>query len=132
MARPQQSTPTEGELEVLKVLWEHGPSTVREVLQVLTQSRKRAYTSVMSLLNIMTDKGLVKRKPQGRAFLYWAHRSREKTLAKMVKSLLGKAFDGSASSLVSRLLDESKPSADELEQIRLAIDEYEQERSANE
>ncbi len=125
MARPRQETPTEGELEILKVLWERGPCTGRDVLDVLSAQRKRAYTSVMSVLNIMADKGQVIRKPHGRAFIYSARRPREKTLGKMVGSLLGRAFEGSAASLVSQLLDQSKPSAEELEQIRKAIEEYE-------
>jgi BlaI family penicillinase repressor len=109
MARPRQETPTEGELEILKVLWERGPCTGRDVLDVLSAQRKRAYTSVMSVLNI----------------IYSARRPREKTLGNMVGSLLGRAFEGSAASLVSQLLDQSKPSAEELEQIRKAIEEYE-------
>jgi predicted transcriptional regulator len=125
MARRTQETPTEGELEILKVLWERGPCTVRDVLEVLVERRQRAYTSVMSLLNIMTDKGQVTRKPQGRAFLYSARRPREKTLGKMVSNLLGRAFEGSASALVSQLLDQSKPTQEELDRIRKAIDEYE-------
>ena len=125
MARRKQETPTEGELEILKVLWQRGPSTVRDVLEVLSTKRDRAYTSVMSLMNIMADKGLVTRKPQGRAFLYSAKRPRESTLGKMVHHLLGRAFDGSASSLVNQVLDQSQPTADELAEIRRVIDEYE-------
>jgi len=125
MARRPQETPTEAELEVLKVLWGRGPSTGREVLDVLNAQRKRAYTSVMSVLNIMADKGQVTRKPQGRAFIYSAKRPREKTLGKMVSSLLGRAFEGSASSLVSQVLDQSKPASEELDKIRKAIEEYE-------
>ena len=129
MARRPQETPTEAELEVLRILWDRGPSTGREVLDVLNAQRKRAYTSVMSVLNIMTDKGQVIRKPQGRAFIYSAKRPREKTLGKMVSSLLGRAFEGSASSLVSQLLDQSKPAPEELDRIRKAIEEYESERT---
>ena len=125
MARRPQTTPTEAELEILKVLWERGPSTGREVLDVLVAQRKRAYTSVMSVLNIMANKGQVIRKPQGRAFLYSARRPREKTLGKMVSSLLGRAFGGSAASLVSQLLDQSKPAPEELDRIRKVIEEYE-------
>jgi BlaI family penicillinase repressor len=79
----------------------------------------------MSVLNIMADKGQAIRKPQGRAFIYSAKRPREKTLGKMVSSLLGRAFEGSASSLVSQLLDQSKPTSEELDKIRKAIEEYE-------
>ena len=125
MARRPQETPTEAELEILKVLWERGPSTGRAVLDVLVAERKRAYTSVMSVLNIMANKGQVIRKPQGRAFIYSAKRPREKTLGKMVNSLLGRAFEGSAASLVSQVLDQSKPAPEELEKIRKVIEEYE-------
>jgi BlaI family transcriptional regulator, penicillinase repressor len=125
MARRPQETPTEAELEILKVLWERGPSTGREVLDVLVAQRKRAYTSVMSVLNIMANKGQVIRKPHGRAFIYSAKRPREKTLGKMVSSLLGRAFEGSAASLVSQLLDQSKPTPEELDKIRKVIEEYE-------
>jgi BlaI family transcriptional regulator, penicillinase repressor len=125
MARRPQATPTEAELEILKVLWERGPSTGREVLDVLVADRKRAYTSIMSVLNIMATKGQVIRKPLGRAFIYSAKRPREKTLGKMVSSLLGRAFEGSAASLVSQVLDQSKPTPEELDKIRKVIEEYE-------
>jgi BlaI family penicillinase repressor len=129
MARRPQETPTEAELEVLRILWDRGPSTGRDVFDVLNAQRKRAYTSVMSVLNIMADKGQVIRKPEGRAFIYSAKRPREKTLGKMVSSLLGRAFGGSASSLVSQLLDQSKPTPEELDKIRKTIEEYESGRN---
>ena len=124
MARPRRETPTEGELEILKVLWLKGPCTVRDVLDELCKCRKRAYTSVMSLLNIMADKGLVEREPQGRAFVYKTKVARETTLGRLVKHVLRGPFEGSASSLVMQVLQQSKPSAGELEEIRRAIDEY--------
>lgn len=127
MPRPKQQHPTPGELEVLKILWEQGPCTVREVLDVLNRSRRRAYTSVMSLLNVMTDKGLLKRKPAGRAYVYQAKAEREKTLGKMVDDMLGRVFEGSTSALVTQLLDQSKPSEEELEEIRRTIDEFQQQ-----
>jgi BlaI family penicillinase repressor len=129
MARPKEDQPTPAELEVLKVLWDQGPSTVRDVMDVLNRRRRRAYTSVMSLLNVMTDKGLLSRKPQGRAFLYQAKAPREKTLGGMVDDLLGRVFEGSASALVARLLDQSSPTAAELEEIRRTIDEYQSQES---
>ena len=127
MARPKQQTPTAGELEVLKVLWEHGACTVRDVLNELNKRRSRAYTSVMTLLNVMTEKGLVMREPQGRAFVYQARRPRETTLGRLVQDLLGRAFEGSASALVTQVLAESKPSEEELEAIQQAIDEYQRQ-----
>ena len=126
MPRPRHEHPTPGELEVLKVLWDRGPSTVREVMEVLNQHRRRAYTSVMSLLGVMTDKGLLARQPQGRAFLYRAAVGREKTLGEMVNDLVGRAFEGSANAMIARLLDQSAPSPDEIEKIRETIDKYHQ------
>src|SRR5687768_7742162 len=128
MARPKEEQPTAGELEVLKVLWDRGPSTVREVMQVLHAERPRAYTSVMSLLNVMTDKGLLAREPQGRAFVYRPKSDRGRTLKRMVGDLLGRAFEGQASQLVAHLLDQSKPTAVELAEIRRAIEEYQKQR----
>lgn len=128
MARPKEEQPTAGELEVLKVLWDRGPSTVREVMEVLHEERPRAYTSVMSLLNVMTDKGLVVREPRGRAFVYQPKMNRGRTLRRMVGNLLGRAFEGSTSQLVAHLLDQTKPSRAELEEIRRAIENYQQQR----
>jgi BlaI family transcriptional regulator, penicillinase repressor len=128
MPRPKEEQPTAGELEVLKVLWERGPSTVREVMDVLNEARPRAYTSVMSLLNVMTDKRLLVREPQGRAFLYRPKADRGKTLRRMVGDLLGRAFEGSTSQLVAHLLDQTQPSAGELAEIRRAIESYQQHR----
>jgi BlaI family transcriptional regulator, penicillinase repressor len=128
MPRPKEEQPTAGELEVLKVLWDRGPSTVREVMDVLNEARPRAYTSVMSLLNVMTDKGLLVRQPQGRAFVYKPKTDRGRTLGRMVGDLLARAFEGSTSQLVAHLLDQTKPSGDELAEIRRAIQQYQQER----
>jgi predicted transcriptional regulator len=123
-ARPQTETPTDGELEILKVLWEQGPSTVREVLGELNKTRARAYTSVMTMMNLMVDKHLLQREPQGRAFLYRPASAQRAVLSEIVDDLVGKAFDGSASSLVVALLDKSKLSPDEAERIKEAILEY--------
>jgi predicted transcriptional regulator len=124
MVRPKDAHPTPGELEVLKVLWEDGPSTVREVLDRLNRRRPRAYTSLMSLMNVMTDKGLLRRRSRGRAYVYEPRAQRDVTLGGMVTDLLGRAFEGSASDLVTRLLDETSPSDEELEQIREVIERY--------
>jgi predicted transcriptional regulator len=124
MTRPKSNQPTPGELEVLKILWAKGPMTGRDVMEVLNRHRRRAYTSVMSLLSVMTDKGLLNRRPHGRAFLYQAKVAREQTLGHLLDDLLGRAFAGSARALVAHLLDHSDPCAEELAEIRKAIDEY--------
>ncbi|HEX5106025.1 MAG TPA: BlaI/MecI/CopY family transcriptional regulator [Pirellulaceae bacterium] len=130
MARPKEEQPTAGELDVLKVLWDRGPSTVRDVMDVLNESRPRAYTSVMSLLNVMTDKGLLIREPQGRAFVYRPKTDRGRTLKRMVGDLLGRAFEGQASQLVAHLLDQSKPTSSELDEIRRTIEAYQKVRGS--
>ena len=122
MARPKHPHPTPGEMEVLRILWEHGPQTVREVLGRIPG--KKAYTTVMSLLNVMTDKKLVTRKPDGRAFRYTAKLQPEKTEGKILGNVLKQVFDGSKSALVARLLEQSNPSAEELDDIRELIDAY--------
>jgi predicted transcriptional regulator len=126
MPRPKHEHPTPAELEVLKILWERGPSTVRDVMQV--QKKRRAYTSVMSLLNVMTDKGLLARKPHGRAFLYSARVAEEKTLGRLLGDLLGRAFKGSASALVARLLEQARPTHEELDEIHRTIQAYQKEK----
>ena len=124
MARPRNDNPTPAELEVLKVIWENGPATVREVLEVLHPRDERAYTSVMSLMNVMADKGLLQRKPKGRAFIYAAKAKKEKTLGRMVGDLLGRAYEGSASALVTHVLEHANPTDEELAAIREAIENF--------
>lgn len=127
MARPKQIHPTPAELEVLHVLWDQGPATVREVMERLPD-KQRGYTTVMSLLQVMHEKKLLTRKPEGRAFRYATKAAQEKTLGKLLGDLLGRAFDGSSSALVQHLLDHSAPDDDELAAIREAIETYEQNR----
>lgn len=125
MPRPKHEHPTPGELEVLKILWDRGPSQGRDVMDLLNQDGKdRAYTSVTSLLNVMVDKGLVRRRPHGRAFIYEARAQREKTLTQIVRDLVSRAFEGSASALVAHLLDDTRLSPDELDEIRKTIEEH--------
>jgi BlaI family transcriptional regulator, penicillinase repressor len=129
MPRRPQITPTEVELEILQVLWEHQPATVRELVEILNQTRPRAYTSILSMLNVMFEKGLVTREPKGRAHVYRARYSRERTLGGVVSDLLGRVFEGSTTSLITRVLEQSKPSPDELDEIRRAIEEWQSEEN---
>ncbi len=129
MARPKHEQPTPAELEILKLLWERGTLTVREVMEELNRDgRERAYTSVMSLMNVMTDKSLLRRTPVGRAFEYTAEVERERTLGQMLQDLLGRAFAGSPSALVAQLLDEANPDQAELEEIRKTITQYQKDQ----
>ncbi len=128
MVRPRHEHPTPGELEVLQIIWDQGPSTVRQVMEVLNRKRRRHYTSVMSLLNVMVDKGYLQRVRRGRAFVYEPAVGREKTLGELVQDLLCRAFGGSATSLVSRLLDESPLGPKELDEIRALLEKHKRQR----
>ena len=128
MVRPRHENPTPAELEVLRVIWERGPSTVREVMNALNQERPRAYTSVMSLMNVMAEKGLLRTQPQGRAFVYSAQISQARTQSDIVRDLLRRVFDGSASALVMHLLEEAKPDSKELDEIRKTISKFAQKK----
>ena len=124
MTRPRHKNPTPAELEVLQIIWEHGPCTVREVMNLLSPKRPRAYTSVMSLMSVMADKGMLRQKAEGKAFIYSAKVSRNKTQSRMLGDLLNRAFDGSASALVAHLLRETELSIEEMDEIRQAIAEF--------
>lgn len=124
MSRRRQETPTEVELEILQVLWKHQPATVRKVVDVLNESRSRAYTSILSMLNIMFEKGLVTRRMKGRAHVYEAQTSRDITLGGVVRDLLGRAFNGSSTSLITQVLEQSQPTPEELDEIRQTIEAW--------
>ena len=125
MARPRSEHPTPAELEVLQVLWERGEATVREVKEVLDLVRPRAYTTVMSLLNVMAGKGLVERGPaKGNAFAYRPGVPPRRTLSGLLRDVLRRGFGGSPGLLVEHLLREARPTAEEVEEIRRAVEEY--------
>ncbi len=128
MPRPRSEHPTPGELDVLNVLWDRGPCTARQVWTVLNEKRRRHYTSVNSLLNTMADKGLLTRHSDQRAFLYEANIAREKTQGQLVQDLVGRAFEGSPSSLVLQVLDHCNPSPEEMDQIAKMIRQYRKQR----
>lgn len=128
MARPRSENPTPAQLEVLQVIWDRGPSTAREVMKVLNRRRPRAYTSVMSLMTIMAERGLLSQKPRGRAFVYSAKVSRAKTQSRMVRDILCRVFDGSANALVIQLLQQAKPDSEEMDEIRKTIAEFAQKK----
>jgi len=125
--RRQTPRPTDAELEILKVLWQRGASTVREVHDVLNASRPTGYTTVLKLLQIMAEKGLVRRDEGQRAHVYEARLAQEQTERQMVGDLLERVFDGSASKLVMQALATKKTSARELTVIRQLLSEFEEE-----
>ena len=118
MAAPPLPRPTDAELTILRVLWSKGPSTVRQVHGVLAAGRELGYTTVLKLLQIMTDKGLTTRESLGLQHVYSARRTEEDTQRQLVKDLLDRAFDGSTSQLVMQALATTPASSAELREIR--------------
>jgi len=117
--------PTDAELEILKVLWRRGPSTVREVFETLGESKTTGYTTVLKLMQIMAEKGLVVRDESERAHRYEPAAPEDETQRRLVGDLLRKAFDGSAKKLVMQALSTERASAEELSEIRRMLDELE-------
>jgi BlaI family penicillinase repressor len=117
--------PTDSELSILRVLWRRGPSTVRQVHEELAQRGPTGYTTVLKMLQIMTEKGLVERDDSERAHVYVARRPEEQTLGQLVGDLLDRAFEGSASRMVLRALESRPASPEELAEIRRLLDELE-------
>ena len=121
---PTPPKPTDAELAILRVLWERGPSTVRQVQETLEEDRPTGYTTALKLLQIMTEKGLVERDASERTHVYWARRSEQQTQRQLVGDLLERAFDGSAARLVMQALATRRATPDELTEIRRLLDEH--------
>ena len=122
--------PTDAELEILNVLWQRGASTVRDVQGQIVRSRPAmGYTTVLKLMQIMAEKGLVRRDESQRAHVYEARLAQEQTQRQLIGDLLERAFDGSATKLVMQALPAKKTSAKELSTIREMLDEFERGES---
>ena len=122
MTRSTTPRPTDAELAILRILWDRGPSTVRQVHDILANERQAAYTTALKLLQIMTEKGLVERDERDRTHIYRARLSEETTQRQLVRDLLDRAFGGSSTKLVMQALATKRASAEELRDIRKAID----------
>jgi predicted transcriptional regulator len=122
MTRTSQR-PTEAELEILRVLWERGPSTVRQVHELLVTARETGYTTTLKLMQLIADKGLVTRDESARTHIYTARLSQETTQRQLVNDLVDRAFGGSAAELVLRALSTHQTTDEELGEIRKLIDE---------
>lgn len=125
---PATPRPTDAELAILRVLWQRGASTVRQVHDELLRERPTAYTTALKLLQIMTEKGLVRRDETDRTHVYHARNSEEHTQRQLVRDLLDRAFGGSSSKLVMQALSTQRASAEELTEIRRLIDGREEVR----
>ena len=127
MARRKNSRPTDRELTILRILWDNGPSTVRQVNEAMNEDQNTGYTTTLKLMQIMTEKGLVSRDDSQFKHVYRPTLTEEKAQKQLVGDLLDRAFSGSAEKLVMRALSAKKVSAKELARIRKTLDELEGE-----
>ncbi len=130
MNKPKEQNlprPTDTELSILRVLWQHGPGTVREILKRFNQDHEAeaGYTTILKMLQIMTDKRLVERDDSQRPQIYRARLPQEQTQRQLVSYLLDKAFGGSAKKLVMQALASKEASEEELAQIERLLDKLE-------
>ena len=119
--------PTDAELEILTVLWSRGPSTVREVHEALSRRKPMQYSTVLKFMQIMAEKGLVRRDEKQRAHIYEAAQAREATERQLAGDLLRRAFGGSTKKLLMGALSARKASKEDLAELRKLLDEYEKE-----
>jgi BlaI family penicillinase repressor len=122
MARSASKHPTDVELQILRVLWERGPSPLGDVCESLRRERDVATTTVATMLRVMLDKGLVQRKPADRAHLWSAAVTQAAAARSMVGKLIDGVFNGSASRLVAHLVEAGSLTAEELSELRQLID----------
>jgi predicted transcriptional regulator len=115
---PRRRTPTDAQLAILQVLWERGPSTVREVHDAMAGEKSVAYTTTLKTLQVMTEQGLTMREEQRGQHLYRPRHAERETLGRLVTDLLDRAFGGSPSKLLVHALASRRASPDELREIR--------------
>ncbi len=123
----EKITPTTAELEVLNILWETEPLTVKEIHELITENKNVGYTTTLKIMQKMTTKGLLHREANGKSHLYYATYKQEETRSRLLDRFIDSAFSGSASSLVMQLLGNKKTSKEELNEIKKIIEEMEQE-----
>ena len=119
------ANPTDSELEILNVLWQCGPSTVRFVNEQLNKEKDTGYTTTLKIMQIMKEKGLVKRNEEERSHIYSPEVVKKDTQQKLINKLLSSAFEGSASKMIMETLGNHKTSKEELEKIKELINELE-------
>jgi len=122
MARPPSKHPTELELEILKVLWQIEPATVRQVRDSLADFRNLAYTTVMTVMSIMFEKSYLKRKKDGRSYVYQAAYREQKATRNLLQDIIDRVFGGSTTAVMQHLLESSEIDNEELKRIRAVID----------
>jgi len=125
MNQTRKQQPSDSELEILQILWNHGPSTVRFVNQELNKIRKVGYTTTLKIMQIMNDKELVIRNEGGRSHIYSAFIEENAIQNRLIKKMVNTAFGGSASQLIMQILGNHKTSKAELDEIKQLIDKLE-------
>jgi BlaI family transcriptional regulator, penicillinase repressor len=125
MGKSKPPKPTEAELAILRVLWERGPSTVRQVWERLSPRQRTGYTTALKIMQIMYEKGLLARDESDRSHVYRAARSQEQTQRQVIGHLLDRLFAGSAPKLVMQALAAKKATPAELAEIRKLLDQME-------
>jgi predicted transcriptional regulator len=124
--RPKTSTLTPQELAIMKVVWQREHATVRDVYETLRERRQVAYTTVMTMMKILEDKGYLKKSREERAYVYRPSRPRQQVVASMVRDFVDRVFDGAASGLLVHLAKDGKLTKAERQRIRRLIDEMEE------
>ena len=123
---PKTNQPSDLELQLLSVLWDQGPSTVRQILANLPDGKDRAYTTILTVMQNLEKKGLVKRTAKGTAHVYHPTESQRTTLRPVMQGLVKNVFRGRVASVMQHLLEDSKVTDEELNEIRALIDERQQ------
>ena len=123
--RRAKPVPTEQELEILKIVWRLKRATVREVYETLLERRRIAYTTVMTMMNILERKGHLRKQREAKAYVYAATRPQRQVVGKMVREFVDRVFNGSASPLLVHLVEDRKLSEDERRELRRALEEAE-------
>lgn len=128
MPRPEPTQPTEVELQILAALWENGPSTARQIHNILIETRETNYSTTVKMLSVMLEKKLVKRNESKRPQVYRPATSQKQTQTKILKNLISKVYDGSTGSLVLQALSSQKATRQELAEIRELLNKLEGEK----
>ena len=123
--RRRAAVPTQQELEILKIVWRLRKATVRDVYEALLERRRIAYTTVMTMMNILEQKGHLRKERADKAFVYTASRSQRQVIGKMVREFVDRVFNGSARPLLVHLVEDRKLSEDDLRELRRLIEEAE-------
>jgi predicted transcriptional regulator len=120
--KPTSPTPTPQELEILKLVWERGEATVRDVYEVLRRRRRVAYTTVLTMMGVLERKGHLRKRAEGRSFVYQPTRPRARVLRAMVREFLDRVFGGSAEPLLVHLIEDRRLTRRQLEELARRVD----------